>query len=478
MEWTSIPSKEQDLNNMAKNKITHSVRYLAKEILEAIESEGAYSNILLNTTIDKHKLSEKDAGLLTELVYGVTQRKMTLDYGLSSYIRSPKKLESWVRNLLRLSVYQMIYLNKIPDHAILYDAVEIAKFKGHTGISKLVNGILRNVQRNGLKDWKEITNSIERMSIGSSVPVWIIKKLINQLGNEKTESLVYSLQTAPYLSIRVHDQTISMDEIEKRLAEDHIKAEASPLSPCGLRVHSGRVVKSELFKDGKITIQDESSQLVALFGALQPTDKVLDACAAPGGKTVHIASFLDKAVEGEVHALDIHEHKIKLIEENTKRLHVSDKVITHLLDAKTSNQLFAPKSFDVIFVDAPCSGMGLMRRKPEIKYSLKETDIYALQKEQQEILKAVKPLLKTGGRLVYSTCTIVREENQETIQTFLMEHSDMKVIPANSKAAFNQKLELPNTIITPEGYVEIYPDDFGTDGFFICAMEKTIRGDE
>ncbi|UJF14943.1 16S rRNA (cytosine(967)-C(5))-methyltransferase RsmB [Jeotgalibaca sp. MA1X17-3] len=463
---------------MAKNKIIHSVRYLANEILEAIESEGAYSNILLNKMIDQHKLSEKDAGLLTELVYGVTQRKLTLDYGLTPYVRSPKKLESWVRNLLRLSAYQMVYLDKIPDHAILYDAVEIAKFKGHTGISKLVNGILRNVQRNGLKDWKEITDPIERMSIGSSVPVWIIKKLINQLGNEKAESLAHSLQIAPYLSIRIQDRTVSIDEVRQRLLEDHIKAEASPISPYGLRVHSGRVVKSELFKNGIITIQDESSQLVALFGSLKPTDKVLDACAAPGGKTVHIASFLDKAVEGEVHALDIHEHKIKLIEENTKRLHVTDEVITHLLDAKKSSERFDPKSFDVIFVDAPCSGMGLMRRKPEIKYSLKDTDIHELQKQQQEILNAVEPLLKTDGRLIYSTCTIVQEENQETVQTFLKEHPNMKVIPADSKSAFSPEIELPSTVITPEGYVEIYPDDFGTDGFFICAMEKTTRGEE
>lgn len=463
---------------MAKNKIIHSVRYLANEILEAIEAKGAYSNITLNATIDKHKLSEKDAGLLTELVYGVTQRKLTLDYGLSTYIRSPKKLESWVRNLLRLSAYQMVYLDKIPDHAILYDAVEIAKFKGHTGISKLVNGILRNVQRNGLKDWKGITDPIEKMSIGSSMPVWIIKKLVDQLGNEKAESLVYSLQRVPYLSIRLQDKTITLDEVRQRLLEDDIEAEASPISPYGLRVHSGRVVKSDLFKNGMITIQDESSQLVALFGDLQPTDKVLDACAAPGGKTVHIASFLDTKAGGEVHALDIHEHKIKLIEENTKRLHVTGEVKTHLLDAKKVAQKFSPKNFDVIFVDAPCSGMGLMRRKPEIKYSLKNTDITALQKEQQEILNAVEPLLKVGGRLVYSTCTIVQEENQQTIEEFLIGHPNMKIIPADSKSALNEKIELPPSIITSEGYVEIYPDDFGTDGFFICAMEKTSRGDE
>ena len=463
---------------MAKNKIIHSVRYLANEILEAIEKEGAYSNLLLNATIEKNQINEKDAGLLTELVYGVTQRKLTLDYGLSPYIRSPKKLESWVRNLLRLSAYQMVYLDKIPDHAILYDAVEIAKYKGHTGISKLVNGVLRNVQRNGLKDWQEISDPVEKMSIGASVPIWIIKKLMKQLGTEKTESIVYSLQQAPYLSIRLQTGTISMDELLHRLEQEQIEVEPSPVSPNGLRVLSGKVVKSELFRQGIITIQDESSQLVALFGALEVNDKVLDACAAPGGKTVHIASFLNAIDTGEVHALDIYEHKIKLIQENAKRMNVTDEVITHHLDAKNASEMFPPESFDVIFVDAPCSGMGLMRRKPEIKYTLESKDISDLHKEQMEILKAVEPLLKKDGRLVYSTCTITQEENQKTVQKFMTDIPYMQVIAADSENAIKNGFHLPSDIITKEGYVEIYPDDFGTDGFFICTMKKTSRGVE
>lgn len=465
-----------------KNKIKHSVRYLAMEIVEAVENDGAYSNLLLHATIEKKQLNEKDAGLLTGLVYGVLQRKMTLDYGLSAYIRAPKKLESWVRSLLRVSVYQMAYLDKIPDHAILYDAVEIAKYKGHTGIAKLVNGILRNVQRNGLKEWQEISDPIEKISVGASIPVWIVKKLTEQLGIAKTEEIAFSLLQNPYISIRVQNaEKIGIEETLHQLEEEGILVEKSPLSPSGLRLLSGKAAGNKLFQAGKITIQDESSQLVALFGKISPADQILDACAAPGGKTVHMASFLEKAAGGKVFALDVHEHKIGLIEQNADRMKVTDRIQSQLLDAKKAAEIFKPETFDVIFVDAPCSGLGLMRRKPEIKYALHPPDIQALQEEQKEILKAVEPLLKKGGRLVYSTCTITQEENQDTIKKFLESHPYMAVIPADSKTATENQDGFPEKIVTPEGYVEIFPDDFGTDGFFICAMEKqeeSDRGDE
>ncbi len=445
------------------NKILHSVRYLAMEILEAIETEGAYSNILLNATIEKEKLDAKDAGLLTTLVYGVTQRKLTIDYGLEPYIRSPKKLENWVKNLIRLSVYQMVYLDKVPDHAVLFEAVEIAKIKGHVGISKLVNGILRNVQRNGLKDWQQIENPTQRISIGASVPEWLVKKFVAERGLEKTEALFFSLLTAPYISIRVQNAS-ELNKVIEDLESSGIQVEKSPLSPVGLRVLSGKIVDSPLFKDGTITIQDESSQLVALLGSLKPVDYVLDACAAPGGKTAHIASFIDS---GLVHALDIYDHKIRLVRENAKRLQVSEKIKTHILDAKNAEETFEKDTFDKIFVDAPCSGLGLMRRKPEIKYGLTPNTFNQLQKEQLEILNAVVPLLKKGGRLVYSTCTLAKEENQEVVKRFLSGHSNMQ-----SLAIDGEDYNLPSQVITAEGMVEISPEQFGTDGFFICIMEK------
>lgn len=453
------------------SKIKHSPRYLAMVILTAIETEGAYSNLLLNGTIEKENLNEQDVRFLTELVYGVTQRKLTLDYGLSPFIRQPRKLEAWVRNLLRISAYQMFYLDKVPDHAIIYEAAEIAKQKGHAGIVKMVNGILRNLQRKGFKKTDEIKDPIERISVEASVPLWLVESFAAQIGTEKTEKMFLSLLEKPYVSIRVQ-KAEEMDAVIKQLKSEGIETEKSPISPTGLRVIKGKVVASTPFEEGKITIQDESSQLVALVGQLSPSFNVLDACAAPGGKTVHMASYLDAAEGGTVHALDIHEHKIQLIKQNTNRLGVTDRVHTHLLNAKEAGTQFSPASFDAVFVDAPCSGLGLMRRKPEIKYNVEEQTIDSLHQEQIEILAAVEPLLKQGGRLVYSTCTLAEKENQQTVAEFLKQNPHMKQVSLVEENHANRDWNLPSEIITDEGYIQIFPDAFTTDGFFICVMEK------
>ena len=260
-----------------------------------------------------------------------------------------------------------------------------------------------------------------------------------------------------------------MERVLLTLKEEGIETEESPISPNGLRLVKGKITNSSFFKNGDVTIQDESSQLVALFGKLRESDQVLDACAAPGGKTVHMASYLK---DGHVHALDIHDHKIGLIEENAKRMNVSDRVQTYLLDAKEADRKFDAQAFDVVFVDAPCSGLGLMRRKPEIKYGVTATTINDLQKEQLNILNTVEKLVKTGGRLVYSTCTLAKEENREVIETFLTHYPNYRVLPANQSGTASKNVAVPEQIVTSEGYIQIFPDDFGTDGFFICVMEK------
>jgi len=453
------------MDNKLKNKIKHTVRYLAVDILESVENEGAYSNLLLNKVIQSEKLSPKDAGLLTEIVYGVIQRKMTLDYGLSSYIKDPKKQLSWVNNLLRVSAYQMVHLTKVPDHAVLFDAVEIAKAKGHAGIASYVNGVLRNVQRNGLRDWKTISNAKKRISVGASMPKWLVAYFSESIGIEETEKMAFSLLEDPFVSVRLQSDEMSREEALELLQRDGYDVIPSPVSPAGIRIRGGKVVDSQLFKDGILTIQDESSQLVAPVGELEKDFLVLDSCAAPGGKTTHMASYLSAAENGKVIALDMYEHKICLINENAERLHVADRVETRVMDAKEAGNAFAPESFDVIFVDAPCSGLGLMRRKPEIKYVKNAQDFLDLHQEQLRILDSVSPLLKKGGRLVYSTCTLTKEENQMTVHTFIEKHADFEIVPVHSD-------HLDKKSFTPEGFVQIYPHDYGTDGFFISCMEK------
>lgn len=448
-----------------KKNIEKTVRYQAMVILEKIEKSGSYSNLLINHTIETYRFNSVDARLLTELVYGVLQRKLTLDYYLSAFIKKNQSLDSWVRNLLRLSFYQMIYLERIPNHAIFNEAVNIAKKRGHfKGISQFVNGVLRNAERRGFLSIDAIQDPIEKLSVEFSMPEHLVKKLTDELGIEKTRSLGLSLLEPSHPSARINSELITMDEALRVMRSEGFDPYESELSNVGIVADSGHFVSSSLFKEGKLTIQDESSQLVAPALEVEPFHQVLDACAAPGGKTTHIASYLSEEAGGKVTALDLHAHKVKLIEENAERMHVKKIVNGQNLDARKVNTAFKDESFDRILVDAPCSGLGLMRRKPDIKYTKNEGDFVKLQKIQVDILTQVAPKLKKDGLLVYSTCTITNEENEQVISKFLKNQPNFSKVPI--KVGENLQANIVDNAL------HIYPDDFNTDGFFICCLKR------
>lgn len=448
----------------AKRTITKTSRYQAMQILDKTEKSGSYSNILLNEAIQKNNLSSADARLMTELVYGVLQRRITLDYYLSRFLKENQKIDSWVKNLLRLSIYQMVYLERIPAHAILFEAVEIAKKRGHVGISKFINGILRNAERKGFPAIEEIKDPIERLSVSYSLPKWLIEKFVSEIGYEETELLGESLLNSSHSSARVNEKLTTLQEALDYMEEEGYHVRKSELSSHGIVSDSGHFASSELFKNGKITIQDETSMLVAPALQVEPHHQVLDACAAPGGKTTHIASYLSKEAGGKVTALDLHKHKVKLIKENAERLQVADVVEGFEQDARKVDDAFAAESFDRILVDAPCSGLGLMRRKPDIKYTKGPEDFKQLHAIQLDILKHVAPKLKTGGLLIYSTCTITKEENSQTVEAFLTEHPEFE-----KEEVF---VEGPARNCLTDGFLTIYPHDFESDGFFISALRK------
>lgn len=453
------PKKEVQKRNTKKTS-----RYLAMEILDKTEKNGAYSNLLLNESIQKNNLSSADAGLLTELVYGVLQRRLTLDFYLADFLDESKKIDSWVRNLLRLSIYQMIYLDKIPQHAILFEAAEIAKKKGHVGISKFVNGVLRNAERRGFKDLTDIKDDAERLSLEISMPLWLVEKFINQIGYSETKALGESLLIPSRASARVNQRYLTVEEALYALEEEGFAVRRSEITPDAVISDGGHFASSPLFTSGQLTIQDETSMLVAPAMQIEPHHQVLDACAAPGGKTTHIASFLSHEAGGKVVALDLHKHKVKLVKENAARLHVDDVVEGVVLDARKVDEVFPDESFDRILVDAPCSGLGLMRRKPDIKYTKKERDLLNLQKIQLEILESVAPKLKKYGIMVYSTCTITEEENEKTVEQFLALHPE-----------FEKTTVLVGETLQPclkNEFIQIYPHDFETDGFFISCLKK------
>jgi len=429
-----------------------TARSLALAVLEDVLMNQAYSNIALNKHLKGSQLSVADKGLVTEIVYGTVARKLTLEWYLSHFIEDRDKLDNWLYILLLLSAYQLRYLDKIPNHAVVNEAVELAKAR-KKGSEKLVNAVLRRILREGWPDIDSIKRKNKRDSIAYSLPVWIVSKLKEEYGEERAQAIFKSLLVRNKASIRVTD--LSRKEEIKAVLE----ANDSPLSPSSLVKEQGHFAGHDLFSEGAITIQDESSQLVAPTLDLQGHEQVLDACAAPGGKTAHMASYL---TSGKVTALDLYDHKLDLIQENAERLGVADRVQTQKLDARKVHEFFEKDSFDKILVDAPCSGIGLLRRKPDIKYNKETADFTSLQEIQLEILGSVCQTLRKGGIITYSTCTIVSEENFQVVEAFLESHPEFEQV----------KLEHECKDILKDGCILITPELYGSDGFFISQFRK------
>ncbi len=490
-----------------KGKKPASARQLALDVLVRVEQDQSYSNLLLHQALSRSELNKPDAALATELVYGTIQRLGTIDYFLARFVKGGlAKLEPWVRSLLRLSFYQLYYLQRIPDHAAVNEAVDIAKRKGHQGISGMVNGVLRNVIRQ--KADLVVPDSLEpavRIAIRHSHPEWLVRRWIAQYGEELTERICEANNTPPHVSIRVNLMRRTRDELLAELRREGVQAEPSPLAPAGIVVeHAGNMALHPLFRSGEFSIQDESSMLVAEFVDPKPGMAVLDCCAAPGGKTAHLAEKMEDT--GSIVASDIHEHKKKLIDEQAGRLGLTC-IRTLVADANELADRFPPASFDRVLLDAPCSGFGVIRRKPEIKWTKRERDIADIAAVQKEILHRVCRLVKPGGVLVYSTCTIERSENDEMIRAFLQDHpefalerDDVPALPvsANTPPARNapdagaapEIASAPKAAPTPPvtavtmaeayrsepGMVQIFPHEFGTDGFFIAKLRRLQNG--
>ncbi|MEG0260432.1 MAG: 16S rRNA (cytosine(967)-C(5))-methyltransferase RsmB [Lysinibacillus sp.] len=437
-----------------------NVRDAALSILLAVDKNQAYSNLLLHETIKRHKIETKDRALLTELTYGTLQFKMTLDYYLEPFVRG--KIDHWVRWLLRLSLYQMHYLTRIPPHAAVNEAVEIAKRRGHQGIASTVNGILRSILRQGLRLLEDIEDPIERLSIETSHPNWLVARYVEAYGFDVTTEMLHENNVPPVQTVRVNRTKATAAEAIASLEAEGLTAKQSELMAECLYVTDGQPARTQAFKEGLITIQDESSMIPVNVLKPSPGMRVLDMCAAPGGKTTHLAELMDN--RGSVLATDLHPHKLDLVDQNTDRLGL-EIVQTAPIDGRKAPEFLPLQSFDAVLVDAPCSGLGVMRRKPDIKYTKREEDLENLQKIQLDLLDAATKVLKQDGKLVYSTCTVDKQENEGTVQAFLATHPEMEAIQLES---------LPTKLAEKAvgGMLQVFPQDFGSDGFFVAAFRK------
>lgn len=429
----------------------YGARSIALEALIEIEQGGAYSNLLLNRLYKQHStLDPRDRSLITEIVYGTIQNQRLLDFYLQPFLKQRvEKLEQWVKQLLRMSLYQFIFLDRVPEHAVVHESVEISKTRGHKGITGMINGVLRNFLRSTKASTEKVNDAQERLAIETSHPTWLVKRWVKQFGMERATKICQENNLPPNMTIRVNLLKSSREKIKEALLKEGFEVEETANAKEGLRIIAGgNVTQSGLFKEGHFTVQDESSMLIAPLLDPHPGMNVLDACAAPGGKTTHLAEYMNN--EGQVLAVDLHPHKEKLVQFNAKRLGTSI-VKTLVSDARKLNMKVG-QEFDRILLDAPCSGFGVIRRKPDLKWKKTESDIAQISRIQYDLLSHVAPLLKKEGQLVYSTCTYDPEENQEVIDRFLQQHEQFSMVEGSKR--------------------QILPHDFGSDGFYMIKLER------
>ena len=441
------------------------VREVALKVLYNIEVNKAYSNITLDEEINKNIkiLDNRDIGFISELTYGVITWKLTIDEIIKKYSNLRlKKISPWILNILRMGIYQIVFLNKVPKSAAVNESVNLAKRYGHKGSSNFVNAILRKVSKNDYEEMFKIENNVERISKTNSMPVWIVETLLKENTLEKVEEICKNSNLKPELSIRVNNLKTSKEELKKKLEEKDIKVENGVLEDFLILKNAKNIENIEEFKNGFFTVQDEAAGLTAKILNPQINDTVLDACSSPGGKTIYLAEIMKD--KGEVIAFDIHPHRVKLVEQVSKRLNLKS-IKTDVKDSSIYDEKYKEK-FDKILLDVPCLGLGVLKRKPDIKWQRKKEDIKEISKIQKQILDTCSKYLKKGGALVYSTCSILKEENEDVVNEFLEENENFEM----------EKIELEENnyfkkFCKNNKFLQVYQSE-KSDGFFICKMIK------
>ena len=443
------------------------VRELAAEILSKVETRQAYADILLDHAFHQRSLQPRDRGLLTELVYETLRWRARLDGQLTRLVRLPlRDSDPYIRNLLRMALYQMSFLDRIPSYAAVSESVELAKRHGKGKTGGFVNGVLRNfIRRRPELEVPDITrSSTAAIAEYWSHPEWLVHRWLEHFGPEETEALLAANNEEPPRVIRNSALKQSRNTLLERLRSEGVEAEPTHWSSEGISLHTRRAVPEiPGFIDGVFQVQGEASQLVGELVGPQPGERILDACAAPGGKTTHIAELMNDT--GEVIALDLSPRGVKKIEENAARLSLGS-VRVFKADASLLLPAAAGSVFDRILVDAPCSGFGTLRSHPEIKWNRDKADIGRLAALQARILTNVASYLKPGGVLIYSTCTLIQEENDRTIQSFLESHREFTLEPAAEFLQGNARS------LVSGSFLLALPHKHNTDGFFAARMRK------
>ncbi len=437
-------------------------REVALKIINEINDQGAYANIALARELARRPLSDQDRRFVTELVYGTVKAGATLDWLLGHYSSRPlAKVAPVIRNILRMGAYQIFFLSRVPVSAACNQAVELAKKYGHAGTVKFVNAVLRSAGRSPDKAaYPDPAAAPARyLALKYFHPEWLVARWLGRLGFADCEALLAANNTTPPLSLRTNTVKISREELLARLAAEGAAGEPSAWAPEGVvcREYPALAGLASL-REGLFQVQDESSMLVAHVVGPRPGEFVIDACGAPGGKSTHLAALMGD--KGRVLSTDLYEHKLKLTAENAARLGLG-LIETKVFDATKLHTAYAGQA-DRVLVDAPCSGLGVLRRKPDSRWRKSESMLRDLPELQAAILDSAAACVRPGGVLVYSTCTTEPEENEHVVAAFLAGHGDFALADAGAL------LPVPRA----EAMVQLWPHRDGVDGFFIARLER------
>ena len=443
-----------------------NIRELILGILLEINKEGQYSHIAIRGTLDKYQYLEKtERAFITRVCEGTQENQIRIDYIINYFSKvKVEKMKPLIRELLRSSVYQLIYMDNVPDSAVCNEAVKLARKKGFYNLTGFVNGVLRGIAR----DYKKIPfpgreNKVEYLSVTYSMPVWLVVRFMDQFGFENTEKMLQASMEERPVTVRIKEYLTDREQVIQSLKKEGVKVEKAPYADNAYYLSGYDYLPAlTAFRMGNIQVQDVSSMLVAEIADPQKGDYVIDMCAAPGGKSLHVADKMGDY--GTVDARDISQYKVDMIEENIHRTDCIN-VQAHVMDA-TVFDVDSELKADVVLADVPCSGYGVIGKKPEIKYRVtaqKQEEIVIL---QRTILDNAAEYVKPGGVLVFSTCTIAKEENEENMLWFMNNH------PFKLESIDPYLPEELHSETTALGYLQLLPGVHKTDGFFIAKFRR------
>ncbi len=441
-------------------------RKVALKVLVRIERAGVHADEVLEKALTRAGLSQRDRRLSTELVYGVLRNQLQLDWVLNQFCRRPiDKLSATVRNILRMGAYQLMFLDKVPDHAVVHEAVHMVEQTGAEGLKGMVNGVLRTLLRgrDTISYPDPAIDFAEYLSVFYSHPLWLVRRWIKRFGEDQVQLICSANNQAPAMTLRVNTLKTTRQALETRLKEEEVDTEPCHISPVGLCAEGGYLQGLSAYGEGWFYVQDEASQLVVMALGPEPGELVLDACAGPGGKTTYIGQMMDG--RGRIMAADVESDRLDAVRSNCKRMGVEivDFRVADARKIERENNV----GFDRILADVPCSGLGVLRRHPEGRWQKTEALIAQYAALQREILDHLCTLLRPEGVLLYSTCSTEAEENEEVIQVFLENHPEFYVQ--------DLKPHLPegvHSLITSAGFLNTAGNAYFMDGFFAAKLVK------